>query len=122
MSEKLLLVIKKHTDTFIKQTKTRPQETLEFVMDRRMKTFSFNPPTKLVEEDKRLLSVTSVETTNSVFNIANKSNSFSVRIPFHCSIASFLEDNFTVKQNNLLKLKPENDIESHVKEEKKVRK
>ena len=43
MINELLLLIKKHTDTLIDQRKTRPQETLEFKMDKQRQTFSFNP-------------------------------------------------------------------------------
>ena len=57
MNNELLLLIKKHTDTLIEQTKTRLQETLEFKMDKQMQTFSFNPPIILIEEDKWLLAV-----------------------------------------------------------------
>ena len=83
MNNELLLLIKKHTDTLIEQTKTKPQETLEFKMIRSKQTFSFNPPTNLVEEGKWLLGVTSLECTNSVFNITIENNSFSIIIPGH---------------------------------------
>ena len=39
MNNKLLLLFKKHTDTLIEQTKTKPQETLEFKMNKQMQTF-----------------------------------------------------------------------------------
>ena len=71
MNNELLLLIKKHTDVLIQQTKTKPQETLEFKMNKQVQTFSFNPPINLVEEGKWLLGVTSLECTNSVFNITN---------------------------------------------------
>ena len=83
MNNELLLLIKKHTDTLIQQTKTRPQETLEFKMDKQMQTFSFNPPINLIEEDKWLLAVSSFECTNPVFNITNDNNSFSIIIQGH---------------------------------------
>ena len=83
MNIQLLLLIKKHTDILIQQTKTKPQETLEFKMNKQMQTFSFNPPINLVEEGKWLLAVSSLECTNSVFNITNKNNSFSIIIPGH---------------------------------------
>ena len=83
MNNELLLLIKKHRDTLIEQTKTRPQETLEFKMNRQMQTFSFNPPINLVEEGKWLLGVSPFECTNSVFNITNENNSFSVTVPGH---------------------------------------
>ena len=83
MNNELLLLIKKHTDTLIEQTKTKPQETLEFKMSKQMQTFSFNPPINLVEEGKWLMAVSSFECTNSVFNITNEDNSFSIIIPGH---------------------------------------
>ena len=52
MNNELLFLIKKHTDTLIEQTKTKPQETLEFKMTRSKQTFSFNPPINLIEEGK----------------------------------------------------------------------
>ena len=50
MSNKLLLLIKKHTVTLVEQTKTKPQETLEFKMIRSKQTFSINPLINLLEE------------------------------------------------------------------------
>ena len=57
MINELLLLIKKHTDTLIEQTKTKPQETLEFKMNKQMQTLSINPPINLVEEGKWLMAV-----------------------------------------------------------------
>ena len=111
MHNELLLLIKKHTDTLIEQTKTRPQETLEFKMNKQMQTFSFNPPIDLVEQDKWLLAVSSFECTNSVFNITNENNSFSIIIPGHYQNkpdAKTIDD-----LNKLLELK---SLELHVKE------
>ena len=42
----MLLLIKKHTDTLIEQTKTIPQGTLENKTNKQMETFSFSPPIK----------------------------------------------------------------------------
>ena len=114
MNNELLLLIKKHTDTLIEQTKTKPQETLEFKMNKQMQTFSFNPPINLVEEGKWLLAVSSFECTNSVFNITNQNNSFSIIIPGH------YEDKFAEKTidelNKLLELR---SLELHVEEVRK---
>ena len=57
MNTELLLLNKKPTDTLVEQTKTKPQETLEFKMNEEMQTFSFNPPINLVEEGKWLMAV-----------------------------------------------------------------
>ena len=83
MDNELLLLIKKHTDTLIEQLKTKPQKFLEFKMNKQMQFFSFNPLINLVEEGKWLLAVSSFEYTNSVFNITNENNSFSIIIPGH---------------------------------------
>ena len=83
MNIELLLLVKKHTDTFIEQTKTRPQETLEFKMKKQMKTFPFNPPINLVEEGEWLIAVICTECKISVFNIINQNNCFSITIPGH---------------------------------------
>ena len=83
MNNELLLLIEKHTETLIEQTKTKPQETLEFKMNKQLQTFFFNPPINLVEEGKWLLGVTTLGCTNSVFNITNENISFSIIIPGH---------------------------------------
>ena len=41
MNNELLVLIKKHTDKLIEQTKTKPQGTLEFKKNKQMQTFSF---------------------------------------------------------------------------------
>ena len=111
MNNQLLLLIKKHTDTLIEQTKTKSQETLEFKMNKQMQTFSFNPPINLVEEGKWLLGVSSFECTNSVFNITNENNLFSIIIPGHYQ-TEFAEKTIDdLKQ--LLELK---SLELHVEE------
>ena len=83
MNNELLLLIEKYTDTLIEHTKTKPQETLEFKLNKQMQTFSFNPPINLVEEGKWLLALSSFECINSVFNITDEINSFSIIIPGH---------------------------------------
>ena len=114
MNNELLLLIKKHTDTLIEQTKTKPQETLEFKMKKQMQTFSFNPPINLLEEGKWLLAVSSFECTNSVFNISDENNSFSIIIPGHYQNES---DEKTIDDlNKLLELK---SLELHVEEVRK---
>ena len=83
MNNELLLLLKKHTDTLIERTKTRPREIFEFKMNKQMQTFSFSPPINLVEEGKWLMEVVSFESTNSVFNITIENNSCSIFIPGH---------------------------------------
>ena len=114
MNNELLLLIKKHTDTLIQQTRTQPQETLEFKMIKPMQTFSFNPPINLVEEGRWLMAVSLFDCTNSVYNITNENNSFSIIIPGHYQNKS---DEKTIDDLNKL-LEPKS-LELHVKEVRK---
>ena len=114
MNNELLLLNKKHTDTLIEKTKTRPQETLEFILNKQMQTFSINPPINLLEEGKWLLGVTSLECTNSVFNITNGNNSFSIIIPSHYETES--AEKTIDELNKLIELR---SLELHVKEVRK---
>ena len=77
----MLLLIKKHTDTLIDQSKTRPKETLEYKLNKQMETFLLEPPVNLAEEGKWLPAVTSFEAADSVFFICDEKNSFSITIP-----------------------------------------
>ena len=109
----MLLLIKKHTNTLIEQTKTKPQETLEFKMNKQIQTFSFNPPINLLDQGKWPLAVSSFECTNSVFFITDENNSFSINIPSHWEIDF---DRKTAKIDELIELW---SLELHVE---KVRK
>ena len=110
MTNELLFLIRKHPDTLIEETKTRPQETLEFKMNKKMQTFSFNPPINLAEENKSFLGVTSFEATISVFNITNENNKFLFSLPGRWRIPNYLEDVIIDKLSNLLKFRSQNDI------------
>ena len=117
MNNELLLLAKKHTDTLIEQTKTKPQETLEFKMNKQMQTFSFNPPINLVEEGKWLLAVSSFECTKSIYNITNENNSFSIIVGGHYQNKS---DEKTIDElNKLLELRSQNGIDLHVEQVRK---
>ena len=117
MNNELLLLIKKHTDTLIQQTRTKPQETLEFKMNKQMQTFSFNPPINLVEEGKWLMAVSLFDCTNSVYNITNENNSFSIIIPGHYETE--LAQKTINELNRLLELRSQNGIELHVEQVRK---
>ena len=114
MNNELLLLIKKHTDTLIEQTKLKPQETLDFKMNKQRQTFLFNPPINLVEEGKWLLAVSSFECTNSVFNITDENNSFSIIIPGHYQ--NNTDEKAIDELNKILELRY---LELHVKEVRK---
>ena len=114
MNNELYLLIKKHTNTLIEQTKTKPQETLEFKMNKQNQTFSFNPPINLLDEGKWFLAVSFFECTNSDSNITDENNSFSNNIP------GLRETEFDRKTfAKIDKLKELRSLELHVEEVKK---
>ena len=81
-----------------------------------MQIFSFNPPINLVEERRWLLAVSSSECTNSVFNITDENNSFSIVIP------GYYQTNSAEKTiDELKKLLQFRSLESHVKNIEKGR-
>ena len=117
MNNELLLLIKKHTDTLIENTKKKAQETLEFKMTKQKQTFSFNPPINLLQEGRWLLGVSSFECTNSVFNITNENKSFSIIVPSHYKTES--AGNTIDELNKILELRSQNGIELHVEQVRK---
>ena len=98
----------------IEETKTKPQETLEFKMNKQMQTFSYNPPIDLVEEGEWFLAVNSFECVNSVFNITIENKLFSIIIPGHYQNKS--DEKTTDDLNKLIELA---SLELHVEEVRK---
>ena len=68
----------------------------------------------LFEEGKWLLAVSSLECTNSVFNITNENNSFSIIIPGHYETES--AEKTIDELNQIVELR---SLELHVKEVRK---
>ena len=116
MNNELLLLNKKHTDTLIERTKTKPQETLEFLMNKQLQSFLFNLPINLVEEGKWLSGVNSFECTNSVFKIIHENNSFSITSS-HWETKS--AEKTIDEVSKLLELRSQNGIELHVEQVRK---
>ena len=52
MNNELNSLNKKHADTLIEQTKTRPQGTLEFKINKQIEKISFSPSIRLSDEEK----------------------------------------------------------------------
>ena len=82
-----------------------------------MKTFSFNPPINLAEEEKWLLAVISFEPTNSIFNLTDENKSSAISAPSHGSSREGAETINRLQQ--ILKLRSENDIKLHVEQVRK---
>ena len=98
----------------MQQTKTKPQETLEFKLIKQMQTFSFSPLINLIEEGKWLFVLTSLQAKNYVFNINNGNISFSVTTSGYWITRGGRETISKPKES--LELREENDIELHVAE------
>ena len=95
----------------------KPQETLEFKMNKQMQTYLISPPINLLEQGEWLLAVSSFECTIYVFNVNKENNSFSVTIPGHWESKSAEKTIDDLKK--LLELRSENSIELHVREVRK---
>ena len=76
--------------------------------------FFISSPTKLVEEGKWLLGVTNFERKNSVFDINNENNFFSITIPGHWNSES--AEKTIDALNKLLELRSQNGIELDVQQ------
>ena len=87
MINELLLLIKKHTDTLIEQTRTKPQETLEFKMDKQMQIFRLSlqsicwkkvngywPLVRLSVQIQFLISLTKTMVFQSLYQDITKTN------------------------------------------------
>ena len=80
-------------------------------MNKQRQNFSFNPPLNLIEEGKWLMAASLFDCTNTVFNITNENNSFSIIIPGHYQDES--AEKTIDELNKLLELK---SLELHVAE------
>ena len=77
-----------------------------------METFSSNRSIIFFEEGKWFLAVTSFEASNSVFNVTDENNSFSITTPAHWSSA--IVEEIITQLNEFSECRSENDIELHV--------
>ena len=73
-TENLLLSFTKNCETLIEQTKTKPQETLEFKKIKPRETFHFNPPIQI--KDDWMIGLTDLEVYSSFLNITAENNNF----------------------------------------------
>ena len=76
-TEDFLLSITQICEMSIKQTHTKPQETLEIKLTQSRETFSLKPP--ISSEGCWIIGSTSSEVYNSVFNIIEKCNKFELQ-------------------------------------------
>ena len=74
--ESLLLSIAKSNLDIVENTLSKPQETLEFKMNKQKESFSIDIPLDLPEQ--WMMGVTSLEVYNIVYNITEKNNKFKI--------------------------------------------
>ena len=72
----ILLSITKNCETLIKQTHTKPEETLEFKMIKPRETFHFNPPVTVKED--WMIGLKDLEVYNSIYNVTQENNNFEI--------------------------------------------
>ena len=72
--ESLLLSIAKSNLDIVENTLSKPQETLEFKMNKQKESFSFDIPLELPEQ--WMMGVTSLEVYKTVYNITEKKYKF----------------------------------------------
>ena len=101
----------KNADTLVGQTKTKPQEPLEFKLKQQMKTFSFSTPIDLSEESK-VISCNFFAATNSVSNKTDGNTSFSINMQGHWNSKS--GENTFDDLSKLLELRSQSDNKLHV--------
>ena len=75
-TEDLSLSITKNYETLIKQTHTKPEETLQFKLAKSRETFSFKPPSNLGLHSNWMIRLTSLEVYSFIFNITKENNQF----------------------------------------------
>ena len=75
-TENLLLSITKSCETLIKQTHTKPQETLEFKLNKGRKTFPFKSTINLGLDFNCIAGSTSLEVFNLIFNNTRDKDKF----------------------------------------------
>ena len=76
--ESLLLSIAKSNLDIVETTLSKPQETLEFKMNKQKVSFPLDIPLELPEQ--WMMGVTSLEVYNTVYNITEKNIKFEIRL------------------------------------------
>ena len=83
-TDSLLLSITKNCETLIEQTHRKPEEILEFKMNKSRESFHFKPPIQI--KGDWMLGLTDLEVYNSIFNITEENNKFKLyKFPYEKS-------------------------------------
>ena len=73
-TENLLLSITKNCEMLIQQTRRKPQESLEFKMNKSRESFHFKPPIQI--KGDWMIGLTDLEVYISIYNITKENNNF----------------------------------------------
>ena len=73
-TEDLLLSITKNCEMLVEQTHRKPEETLDFKMNKKRESFHFKPPIQV--KGDWMIGLTDLEVYNSIFNIREENNKF----------------------------------------------
>ena len=73
-TEDLLFSVTKNCETPIRQTRTRPEKTLDFKRTKSGEKIQFKPPVPI--EGSYLIGLTNLEVYNSIFNVTEDNNNF----------------------------------------------
>ena len=73
-TEDFLFSLSKNCETLIQQTHPKPQETLEFKLNKSKESFHFSPPIQI--KGDWMIGLTDLDVYNSVFNINTTNNKF----------------------------------------------
>ena len=88
-TENLLLSITKNCEKLVEQTHRKPEETLEFKMNKPRETFHFTPPIQI--RGDWMIGLVDLEVYNSIFNITEENNKFELYIDNFDEFFSYTE-------------------------------
>ena len=106
--EILFLNMAKSLLDIVENTHSKPQETLEFKMNKQKEYFSFDIPLELPE--KWMMGVTSLEVYNTVYNITENNNSFLILLDADLSSAIKIDAITKLFGKQILSPTPENEF------------
>ena len=106
--ESFLVRIPKYNQDIVENTRSKPQETLEFKRTKQKESLAFDVPLELPEH--WMMGVTSLELYNKVYNITitNKKNSFQTQLTdeqlsgIDTKLAIIIEYPHKTKQSNFI--------------------
>ena len=110
--ESLLLSIAKSNQETVENTHSKPQETLEFKMNKQKESFSFDIPLDLPEQ--WMMGITTLEVYNTVYNITEKNNKFKILLKDEQPKSLNVDTQFVMNVEYLNKISDINKINTFI--------